>query len=74
MSEKLQFKDERELKLGHIKGDVKVEDCRTIVPEKGKEIVIDGELFIRGDTVIEGSLKAEYLEIDGRNTTEIHGD
>lgn len=74
MGEKLQFKNEHELKLGHIKGDVKVENCRTIFPEKGKEIVIDGELFIRGDTVIEGSLKAEYLEIDGHNTTEIHGD
>ena len=74
MGEKLQFKNEHELKLGHIKGDVKVENCRTIVPEKGNEIVIDGELFIRGDAVIEGSLKAEYLEIDGRNTTEIHGD
>jgi len=74
MGEKLQFKNEHEIKLGHIKGDVKVENCRTIFPEKGNEIVIDGELFIRGDTVFEGSLKAEYLEIDGRNTTEIHGD
>ncbi|MFX1301373.1 MAG: hypothetical protein ACFFDE_10630 [Promethearchaeota archaeon] len=74
MGEKLQFKNEHELKLGYIKGDVKVENCRMIIPEKGNEIVIDGELFIRGDTVIEGSLKAEYLEIDGRNTTEIHGD
>lgn len=74
MGEKLRFKNERELKLGHITGDVKIENCRTVIPEKGKEIVIDGELFIRGDTVIEGSLKAEYLEIEGRNTTEIHGD
>jgi cytoskeletal protein CcmA (bactofilin family) len=74
MGEKIRFKNEHEVTLGHIKGDVEIENCQTIIPEKGKEIVIEGELNIRGDTEIQGSLKAEYLEIDGRNTSEIDGD
>ena len=73
MGEKLRFKNEPEIKLGHIKGDVAIENCPIVIPEKGKEIVIEGELNIRGDTEIHGSLKAEYLEIDGRNTSEIDG-
>lgn len=73
MSEKFRFENERELKLGHIKGDVDIKNCSIIIPEKGDEIVIEGALRVRGDTVIQGSLRAEYLEIDGRNTSEIHG-
>lgn len=74
MGDKLQYKNEQEVTLGHVKGDVELKNCRRILPEKGDTITVDGRLTIRGDVEVEGSLKAEYLEIDGDNTTEIHGD
>ena len=74
MGEKFRYEKESDLKLGHIKGDVELKRCRRIHPEKGDTIIIDGRLSVKGDIVVEGSLQAEYLEIDGDNTSEIRGD
>ncbi|MFX1319386.1 MAG: hypothetical protein ACFE9D_01485 [Promethearchaeota archaeon] len=74
MDEKLRFKNEHDLKLGHVKGDLELNNCRHVHPEKGDIIVVDGRVSVRGDVIFEGSLQAEYLEIHGDNSSEIHGD
>ncbi|MFX1563026.1 MAG: hypothetical protein ACFFDP_06935 [Promethearchaeota archaeon] len=74
MAEPLKFKREERVQLGQVDGDVEIQDCRVVVPKEGSEIVINGKLLIRGRTQVQGSLKCERLEIDGRDEVEIDGD
>lgn len=74
MTESLKFKREEQVQLGQVDGDVEIKDCRVVVPKYGSEIIINGTLLIKGRTLVQGSLKCERLEIDGRDEVEIEGD
>jgi cytoskeletal protein CcmA (bactofilin family) len=61
------------VELGTVQGDVEIRDCRLIVPQQGEQITVTGTIRVRGDTVIEGSLKAYSLRTEHCDI-EIQGD
>ena len=66
-------KEDEEIELTHVDGDLEVQDGATIVvPKSAERLTVDGRLLSRGDIIIKGSVSAEeirhsngYLEIEG---------
>ena len=74
MADRLVFKNEEQVVLGKVDGDVKIENCRTVVPEKGSEIIISGNLDIEGPTTVKASVRCNRLDVDSRDEVVIEGD
>ncbi len=70
----MHFKNEKWIQLGKVRGDVFIEDCDVLVPQKGKEIVVKGTLIVEGSLIIEGSLSCKHLRIKSDDKVIIQGD
>ena len=74
MSDNQRYKNESVVELGTIEGDLELENCRSIRPATGNEIVVTGKVRVKGETYFEGSLKAHSLDGKARDTITIDGD
>ncbi|MHA2042121.1 MAG: hypothetical protein ACW975_09685 [Candidatus Thorarchaeota archaeon] len=74
MSDIQRYKNESVVEIGTVEGDLELENCRSVRPATGNEIVVNGKVRVKGETYFEGSLKAHSLDGKARDTITIDGD
>ena len=73
MAEVKKFRNERQVELGTVEGDVELSNCDRVAPQQGDEIVISGTLKISGETTFQGTLRCGRLESKSRDTITVEG-
>ncbi|MFW9802266.1 MAG: hypothetical protein ACFFFC_06425 [Candidatus Thorarchaeota archaeon] len=74
MSDVQKYRNENVVELGTVEGDLELDNCRSVRPASGNEIVVTGRVRVKGETYFEGSLKAHSLDAKARDTITIDGD
>ncbi len=74
MAETHKYKNQSVVEIGTVEGNLELDNCRSVVPQQGKEIVVTGDVYVRGETLFEGSLRAHSLQGRSRDTITIDGD
>lgn len=74
MAEQYKFKNQEIVELGTVEGDVELQNCGYVQPKEGREIVVTGDIRVKGEIVFDGSLRCRSLKGKTTDRITIEGD